>query len=90
MKRSRGIGYRGENRRVVEEVTRRLCAFGMRAGIFPRRDLLSRFIARVVPTSMLGERERERGGGVLFQPVRSALEERKKRLAKPAAEASWC
>lgn len=35
--------------------------------------------------------ERERGeGGVLFQPVRSALEERKKRLAKPAAEASWC
>ena len=50
----------------MEEVTRRLCAFGMRAGIFPRRDLLSRFIARVVPTSMARrERERERGGDPL-------------------------
>lgn len=36
------------------------------------------------------EREREGERGALFQPVCSALEERKKRLAKPAAEASWC
>ena len=68
----------------MEEVTRRLCAFGMRAGIFPRRDLLSRFIARVVPTSMARrERERERRGPSSSQCVRHWKKGRKGWLSLP-------
>lgn len=67
----------------MEEVTRRLCAFGMRAGIFPRRDLLSRFIARVVPTSMLEERERGEGGSSSSQCVRRWKKGRKGWLSLP-------
>lgn len=55
IKRGEGISYRGQTGRMqeVNRSVRSVCELG----IFPRRDLVSRFIARVVPTSMLGERD---------------------------------